>query len=194
MVHDPERLLEILPIFFGQTKYRSFQRQLNMWHFERILDGPYKGAFVHPFFVRGNKSSCARMSRHIPPNQVLAASLPDLINDPSIERVNFPSWSLCHIEASVMPLEKSAIFSASKPDFLASKPGIDHSILDVTSDSLRSMFLNKTNDASCQVTSIQQYPIAGLMLVDLLETACPGMSEPASPETVESIFKELGGF
>lgn len=29
MVHDPEKLLEILPHFgFSQTKYRSFQRQL----------------------------------------------------------------------------------------------------------------------------------------------------------------------
>jgi HSF-type DNA-binding len=29
MVHDPDRLLDILPHFgFGQTQYRSFQRQL----------------------------------------------------------------------------------------------------------------------------------------------------------------------
>jgi hypothetical protein len=205
MVHDPEKLLEILPTFFGQTKYRSFQRQLNMWHFQRILDGPDKGAFVHPFFVRGNKLLCGRMSRHVPPNQALAASLPDLVNDPSIERVDISNWSLRHIEASIMPLEKSDISSASysvpdsamtscsQTDFLASKPGVDHSI-ETTSDSLRSIFLNKTNDASCQVTSIQQDPIAGFFMLDPLEAACPGMSIPASPETVESIFKELRGF
>ena len=35
-----------------------------MWHFERVLIGPYKGAFTHPCFVRGNKALCASMSRH----------------------------------------------------------------------------------------------------------------------------------
>ena len=30
MVHNQELLLQILPIFFGQTKFRSFQRQLNV--------------------------------------------------------------------------------------------------------------------------------------------------------------------
>jgi hypothetical protein len=30
MVHNQELLLTILPIFFGQTKFRSFQRQLNV--------------------------------------------------------------------------------------------------------------------------------------------------------------------
>lgn len=64
MVHNPEKLVELLPLFFSQTKYRSFQRQLNMWHFERVLDGPDRGAFVHPLFIRGNKPLCAYMSRH----------------------------------------------------------------------------------------------------------------------------------
>lgn len=78
MVHSQQHLLQILPIFFGQTKFRSFQRQLNMWHFERILVGPFKGAFIHPFFQRGNKALCAAMSRHHLPSaeiyqQALAA-------------------------------------------------------------------------------------------------------------------------
>jgi hypothetical protein len=30
MVHRQDHLLQILPIFFGQTKFRSFQRQLNV--------------------------------------------------------------------------------------------------------------------------------------------------------------------
>ena len=36
IVHDQDKLVEtLLPLFFGQTKYRSFHRQLNMWSFER---------------------------------------------------------------------------------------------------------------------------------------------------------------
>ena len=64
MVHNPEKLVELLPLFFGQTKYRSFERQMNMWHFERVLAGEHKGAFVHPYFIKGNKPLCAYMSRH----------------------------------------------------------------------------------------------------------------------------------
>lgn len=35
-----------------------------MWHWERILDGPYKGGWIHPYFTRGNKLLCTYMSRH----------------------------------------------------------------------------------------------------------------------------------
>ena len=65
-VHDPEKLVEkVLPIFFGHTKYRSFQRQLYMWRFEKIWEGgPDRGGFAHPFFVKGKKSLCSKMSRN----------------------------------------------------------------------------------------------------------------------------------
>lgn len=65
IVHDSDRLLKLLPIFgLSQTKYRSFERQLNMWHWERITAGPNKGAWMHPCFIRGNKVLCSYMSRH----------------------------------------------------------------------------------------------------------------------------------
>lgn len=35
-----------------------------MWHWERIVDGPFKGGWVHPYFIRGNKLLCRYMSRH----------------------------------------------------------------------------------------------------------------------------------
>jgi hypothetical protein len=63
-VHDPQKLVKFLPLFFSQTKYRSFSRQLNMWHFERVTDGSCKGAFVHPYFLRGHKLLCGKMSRY----------------------------------------------------------------------------------------------------------------------------------
>ena len=36
-IYNPKELLKILPLFFGHTKYRSFQRQLNMWSFVCLL-------------------------------------------------------------------------------------------------------------------------------------------------------------
>ena len=78
MVNDPKKIVELLPKFFSQTKFRSFQRQLNMWHFERILKGPQKGAFRHPLFRKDNKKLCARMSRNIKDNQWKLQSNPIL--------------------------------------------------------------------------------------------------------------------
>ena len=65
IVNDPDGLMKILPLFFGQTKYRSFRRQLNIWSFERIDNGPKnKGAvFQHPYFIRGQKHICENMTR-----------------------------------------------------------------------------------------------------------------------------------
>ena len=63
MVHDSKKLVEILPLFFRQTQYKSFARQVNSWHFQRVLDGSSKGAFVHPYFLRGHKLLCEEMSR-----------------------------------------------------------------------------------------------------------------------------------
>ena len=72
VIHDTRQLADILPMFFGLTKYRSFRRQLNMWHFQRITDGPNKGTFVHPYFVKGQRSLCSLMSRQILPTIEMA--------------------------------------------------------------------------------------------------------------------------
>jgi hypothetical protein len=54
----------IMPRYFGTTKYRSFQRQLNMWDFERILGGgPDAGGYKHTSFVRGQNALCYNMKR-----------------------------------------------------------------------------------------------------------------------------------
>jgi hypothetical protein len=52
-VQNPSELSSILPFFFQQTKFRSFQRQLVHWSFHKIRCGPDRGAFFNPFFVRG---------------------------------------------------------------------------------------------------------------------------------------------
>jgi len=64
MVHRPDELLQLLSYFFGQTKYRSFTRQLSMWFFEQEKHGPFKGAYHHPCFIKDDKGLCARMSRN----------------------------------------------------------------------------------------------------------------------------------
>jgi hypothetical protein len=63
-VHKPDDFAKsIIPYYFKLTKFKSFRRQINMWGFERIKDGPGKGGYKHPNFVRGVPSLCCLMKR-----------------------------------------------------------------------------------------------------------------------------------
>eukprot|EP00339_Tiarina_fusa_P023704 CAMPEP_0117060292 /NCGR_PEP_ID=MMETSP0472-20121206/41904_1 /TAXON_ID=693140 ORGANISM="Tiarina fusus, Strain LIS" /NCGR_SAMPLE_ID=MMETSP0472 /ASSEMBLY_ACC=CAM_ASM_000603 /LENGTH=168 /DNA_ID=CAMNT_0004778379 /DNA_START=34 /DNA_END=537 /DNA_ORIENTATION=+ len=81
-VHDRTKFAnEIMPTFLGTSKYRSFQKNLNMWSFSNgsrggvVLDGEggaplmsdtdscTKGVYFHPFFIRDAPSFCHRMIR-----------------------------------------------------------------------------------------------------------------------------------
>lgn len=52
---------EIAPRYFGFKKYRSFQRMLNMWGFERVRVGSRKGSYAHKNLWRGKPSLCNQM-------------------------------------------------------------------------------------------------------------------------------------
>ena len=73
-VYDKERFATlVMPIYFGSNKYRSFQRNLNLWGFitttssaSRYLEGrpPREvGECFHPCFVKKRPALCARMRR-----------------------------------------------------------------------------------------------------------------------------------
>lgn len=53
----------VLPQFFNQTKYRSFQRQLNLYGFKRITGGADRAGYYHPLMLRGRRKLCTRMRR-----------------------------------------------------------------------------------------------------------------------------------
>lgn len=64
MVHDADRFVaELMPIYFNQTKYSSFQRQLHMYNFSRITTGRDKGAYWNINFQRGKPSLTVHMPR-----------------------------------------------------------------------------------------------------------------------------------
>ena len=52
-IHDEEKIADILPRYFKQTRYKSFVRQLQIYSFERTFRGPRKGECKHPLFFRG---------------------------------------------------------------------------------------------------------------------------------------------
>ncbi|KAL3916810.1 MAG: hypothetical protein SGILL_005012 [Bacillariaceae sp.] len=64
VVRKPKEFVaQIMPQFFNQTKYASFQRQLNLYGFSRLTHGPDKGAYYHSCFIRGERHLCRRMIR-----------------------------------------------------------------------------------------------------------------------------------
>lgn len=54
-----------MPQYFNQTKYRSFQRQLYIYGFDRIKDKASDdyGAYFHELFIRGASDLCLDMQR-----------------------------------------------------------------------------------------------------------------------------------
>jgi hypothetical protein len=62
-VYRPKYFVQkIIPYYFNQSKYKSFQRQLHLYEFTRTRRGPEAGAYSHPNFVRGVTSLCSSMN------------------------------------------------------------------------------------------------------------------------------------
>ncbi|GFH61716.1 hypothetical protein CTEN210_18192 [Chaetoceros tenuissimus] len=65
-VRDKKRFeKEVQSLFFTQTNYTSFRRQLNLWGFKRIDDKHSEdcGAYLHPMFKRNDMYACRLMRR-----------------------------------------------------------------------------------------------------------------------------------
>jgi hypothetical protein len=61
-VFRPEEFVQqIMPNYFLQTKYRSFQRMLNLYEFQKVQSGKYSGSYSHPKFIRSNRELCLQM-------------------------------------------------------------------------------------------------------------------------------------
>jgi len=64
MVHHPQKFVEqVMPIWFSQTKFASFQRQLNLYGFRRMTTGRDKGAYFNQHFLRGERQLIQKMTR-----------------------------------------------------------------------------------------------------------------------------------
>jgi hypothetical protein len=86
VVRCPKKFVElVLPRFFKQTRITSFQRQLNMYGFRRIADGPDMGAYHHERFVRDKPHLCSTIQRkkRIRKRSVPKSALPLSVKQPT---------------------------------------------------------------------------------------------------------------
>ena len=64
VVHKSQEFVDqILGSYFRQTKWSSFQRQLNLYGFGRISTGPDRGGYYHNSFLRGQPALCHAIFR-----------------------------------------------------------------------------------------------------------------------------------
>jgi len=57
---------EIMPQYFKSTKYKSFQRQLDYWGFQRMGYWPFEGVYLHTYFIHGKPEFCKLIQRAKP--------------------------------------------------------------------------------------------------------------------------------
>jgi len=64
-VHDSAQFVKVvMPVYFDQSKYESFRRQLNLYQFTRISRGRERGIISHPCFTRGYRYLCREIKRN----------------------------------------------------------------------------------------------------------------------------------
>lgn len=64
IVHDRKLFVrDVLPKWFLQSRFESFQRQLNLYGFRRITAGPDRGACYHELFLRQRPVLASRVER-----------------------------------------------------------------------------------------------------------------------------------
>lgn len=53
-IHDSKEFVKsVMPKYFRMSRFSSFQRQLNLYDFQRVTEGPDKGSYFHELFVKG---------------------------------------------------------------------------------------------------------------------------------------------
>jgi hypothetical protein len=115
VIHKPKIFVSsIMQKYFKQTKMTSFQRQLNLYGFQRLTRGEDKGGYYHEFFLRGKAFLAHRIHRirikgtgcRKKSNPV---SEPDFSKMPPIQSI-FPHDFSEHLLSSSFPNDLSSSF------------------------------------------------------------------------------------
>jgi hypothetical protein len=120
---------DVLPRFFQQRKYASFQRQLNLYGFSRLTKGPDRGAYYHELFLRSKQILCRGIYRmKVKGTGSRMASNPDQepnfyqmsIMPPSVPPSNSADAEPVNIEPLHVQQETTYNMSSSRPQEIVS--------------------------------------------------------------------------
>jgi len=191
-VHNKEKFTnEILPEYFNATKYKSFQRNLNLWGFESITEGLNKGGCQHRIFIRGDKENCHYMARQKVKGQKqkqqevlasLSAKDADLRRDSRSFLSAFggsPSFHSSHAPASLAALDGRELYFCEKLHRFLALPELQ-------------ACMRWTSDGRC-IAIVNPYQFNGIAVNSLF----PGMTLPSFLAELEGYgFKKVahGGF
>jgi hypothetical protein len=123
-VHNPKHFVTtIMPMYFRQTRYKSFQRQLHLYGYTRLVMGSDKGGYYHPQFMRNNVDAC----KEILPLKKLTTKVESGPHDPKQEQTD-GDMSNNGVTTSLSPPSKSdkSILSQSLPYFSPEKSRYYH--------------------------------------------------------------------
>lgn len=155
-VHDKKKFAEeIMPKYFSSNKFKSFQRNLNLWGFHTQTKEPNRGAIHHPLFLRGQADRCHLMKRvKIKKGTVEAQALPltqtSLMSNVLIEDNNLLT-SLEPGKPNLEPRRNSGIVSISAGSETPPQlniPASVHSILAACSAQQQSGLIQPTDPSS----------------------------------------------
>jgi hypothetical protein len=130
-VHNKESFTkEIVPKYFNQTRYKSFQRQLSLYGFERATSGNIKGLRYHEKLRRGCKQLCRQMKPvgYKPRGQENRSKLRYMPTGPAENRTHSVS----------PPMGKSALETPGIPHPMQSLPTV------ISSDSIHKDILHQS--------------------------------------------------
>lgn len=79
VIHKPKEFVDhVMPKYFRQSKLTSFQRQLNLYGYNRVTRGNDAGGYYHELFLRGKVFLCKQMNRtKVKGTRFKAASSPE---------------------------------------------------------------------------------------------------------------------
>eukprot|EP00571_Detonula_confervacea_P015791 CAMPEP_0172299800 /NCGR_PEP_ID=MMETSP1058-20130122/2014_1 /TAXON_ID=83371 /ORGANISM="Detonula confervacea, Strain CCMP 353" /LENGTH=298 /DNA_ID=CAMNT_0013009363 /DNA_START=173 /DNA_END=1069 /DNA_ORIENTATION=+ len=133
VVHNKDTFLEyIVPMFFKQTKFRSFTRQLNLYGFARVSNEGPNAAWQHEHFIRGSVERLKSIQRVEVKNNKPKTKTRQLKNDKHKQRRTTRKLKVRHIteDSSTDRSLSIAISSISTKPAYASPKNAPKSALD----------------------------------------------------------------
>lgn len=125
-VHNKQKFAEeIMPKYFTSNKFKSFQRNLNLWGFHTQTKEPSRGAIYHPLFLRGRPDRCHLMKRV---KIKKGMTIPPHVSNEDMTLNRAVSTSQAH-ESSLSHLSQSLSNGNTMPSVFTAPPTLSHAVL-----------------------------------------------------------------